>query len=283
MAEMTPRALRDICDKLKLYRTAHLNDKLYLHYKGWTKIQNLEAYTGLRCVWLEGNGLDKIEGLTEQKELRTLFLQENLIRKIEGLDTNEHLDTLNLSQNVIQKVENLSHLKSLKTLILSQNKISELEDIEHVAEIESLTTLDVQKNNIKDPDVMNIFERCANLRVLYLKGNPCVKGIKHYRKTTIARLPNLTYLDDRPVFPEDRERAEAFARGLKEGGIKAAQKAEKAERERQRQAKRDEDERNFKAMLELMENGKRIREQREAERAKLAEEEVPVPVAQTEV
>ena len=29
----------------------------------------------------------------------------------------------------------------------------------------------------------------------------------------IVKIPTLMYLDERPVFPEDRRRAEAFARG----------------------------------------------------------------------
>ena len=52
-----------------------------------------------------------------------------------------------------------------------------------------------------------------NLAVLYLQNNPVVKKIDYYRKTLIAKIPTLKYLDDRPVFEEDRRRAEAFARG----------------------------------------------------------------------
>ena len=40
-----------------------------------------------------------------------------------------------------------------------------------------------------------------------------VKKIKNYRKTVINSLPGLKYLDDRPVFDEDRRHAEAFCRG----------------------------------------------------------------------
>lgn len=43
--------------------------------------------------------------------------------------------------------------------------------------------------------------------------NPCIKKIKGYRKTVIASIPSLSYLDDRPVFEDDRRRAEAWVRG----------------------------------------------------------------------
>lgn len=52
-----------------------------------------------------------------------------------------------------------------------------------------------------------------NLKVLYCQNNEFVKKITNYRKTTIVKIPTLMYLDDRPVFPEDRRRAEAFVRG----------------------------------------------------------------------
>ena len=55
------------------------------------------------------------------------------------------------------------------------------------------------------------------LAVLYLQGNPCVKKIPHYRRALIARIPTLKFLDDRPVFDEERECAEAFYAVL-EGG-----------------------------------------------------------------
>jgi len=52
-----------------------------------------------------------------------------------------------------------------------------------------------------------------NLRVLYMQGNPVTKNIRNYRKTLTHRIQDLKYLDDRPVFEDDRRYAEAFARG----------------------------------------------------------------------
>ena len=52
-----------------------------------------------------------------------------------------------------------------------------------------------------------------NLAVLYMQNNPVCRKLDYYRKELIHNIPTLKYLDDRPVFPEDRRRAHAFARG----------------------------------------------------------------------
>jgi dynein assembly factor 1, axonemal len=135
--EMTKQFLKAQCKKDSLYSTPHINDKLYLHYKGFRRVENLEEYTGLKVLWLEGNGLTCIEGLNEQRELLTLYLHENLIETISGLENNVsfpllvnssraahttslmsslqlRLDTLNLCKNSIRRIENLSHLHQLQ-------------------------------------------------------------------------------------------------------------------------------------------------------------------------
>lgn len=58
-----------------------------------------------------------------------------------------------------------------------------------------------------------VFEKMENLAVLYVTNNKFIKNIKNYRKTVTVKLPKLVYLDDRPVFEEDRRHADAYARG----------------------------------------------------------------------
>ncbi len=276
MVDMTADALAQICKDLKLYRTPALNDKLYLHYKGFRAIRNLGPYTGVRALWLEGNGLGVLEGLDTCVELRSLYAQENCIQVIENLDHNVALATLNLNKNCIDAVgPNLAPLVHLETLMLSHNRLETKDDLAGLVLCPSITTLDVQQNQIDDPAVLDILVQMPNLRALYLLGNPVTKKIKHYRKRLTYMLPELRYLDDRPVFPGDRLRAEAFMKALEESGgdIKAAQAAERTEIRRQRDEKKAKEDANFQAFEDLIRNA---RLKAEAERAAKLEGEQKV-------
>jgi len=272
--EMSKAELRKIIDgdRRMYYRTEELNDKLYIHYKGWRKLQNLEGWTGLRALYAECNAFDQIQGLQQCRSLRSLFLQENCIRKIEGLENCPDLWNINLSNNFIERIEGLSHLRKLNTLTIAKNKIG-MRGVEDLLELvdTALSSLDVQDNQIWDPDVLpEVLMRMPELRVLYLKGNPCTKKITNYRKNITVCCEDLRYLDDRPVFAEDRRAADAFNRG----GLEE----ERAERRRIREENNAKHDRNMKAFSEMIERAKSEKREREAMRAedKFTDETDPV-------
>lgn len=219
---ITKKVLEAICKELKLYRTPHLNDKLYLHFKGFSKIENLEEYTGVKALWLESNSITKIEGLDALTELRCLYLHQNGIDRIENLHCLHNLTNLNLSNNCLRHIDNLSCLPSLSQVQLSDNQIETYEHVAHLGKCKTLNVIDLKNNKLNDPKIVEIFKQIPDLRVLVLMGNPVVKKIKSYRKTLITEIESLTYIDERPVFEDDKRTAAAWLKG----GIEA----ERAER-----------------------------------------------------
>jgi len=45
------------------YRTFELNERLYLHYKGFSELRCMELFPELKCIYFEGNGLRKMTGM----------------------------------------------------------------------------------------------------------------------------------------------------------------------------------------------------------------------------
>lgn len=132
---MNIKYIKQLCKEQKLYQTPELNDKLYLHFKGFAKIQNLEEYHQVKTLWLESNAISKIENLEKLTQLKCLFLHQNCISTIENLQHLKELDTLNLSNNLIKKVENLKELQKLSTLQLSHNHLLDKESIQELQDL----------------------------------------------------------------------------------------------------------------------------------------------------
>ncbi|KAI8833671.1 hypothetical protein BJ741DRAFT_710187 [Chytriomyces cf. hyalinus JEL632] len=246
--KMTPKYLKQLCLEQNAYSTASLNDKIYLHFKGFADIENLEGYTGLRSLWLEGNGLSAIKNLDTLIELRCLFLHQNCIETIENLDALVNLDTLNVGNNLIRRIQGLSNLPKLRTLQIDHNYLKTAEDLAHLRECPFLSILDLSFNHIEDIGVVEVFEQMPELSVLNLMSNPVISKIQNYRRSMVSRIKKLTYLDDRPVFDKERLATEAWAIG----GLEA----EREERQRQKDEERREHDRNFEALKQLQEEAR---------------------------
>ncbi|KAH3764828.1 outer arm dynein light chain 1 [Pelomyxa schiedti] len=205
---------------------------LFLHFKGFTNIGELDEYTGVKVLWLENNAISRIENLEKLVELRQLYLHHNLIENIENLELLTNLDTLNLCNNCIRKISGLKCLVSLHSLLLANNSLCLAEDLAGLSECPSIIVLDLSNNRIKDETVIEVLASLPNLGVLTLMGNPITKTIPNYRKAMIARIPTLKHLDDMPVFPSERRTVDAWFTGGTEAEAAERQKLHKEEHER---------------------------------------------------
>ncbi|KAJ3348589.1 Dynein assembly factor 1, axonemal, partial [Kappamyces sp. JEL0680] len=256
---MTLKYLKQLCKEQKGYQTPELNDIIYLHFKGFAKIENLEPYKGLKSLWLEGNGISKIENLGRHRvlttealtELKCLFMQQNCLSKLENLDLLVHLDTLNVANNLIKQIEGLERLEKLTTLTMHNNFLTSADDIRGVLACPSICVLDLGHNKLDDPQIVEVLEQMPKLAVLNLMGNPVISKITNYRKTIVSRCQSLNYLDDRPVFEKERLTTNAWAIGGLEG--------ERAERERIHSEEKKRQQANFDAMRLLSEAGRKKR------------------------
>jgi hypothetical protein len=217
---LTEKYLIDLCEENQQYLTPKLNTCLYLHYKGFAKIEALDKYENLACLWLESNGIRKIENISHLEGLRTIYLHQNIVSKIEGLSTLTKLVTLNLSHNNIKVIENLGGCYSLKNLDLSHNMIVDYKDCIGLKDCPSLTNVDISHNYIEyEDELLDFYFQFQNIICFYFKGNPAIRKIKMYRKKIINGFKKLLYLDDRPVKDLDRIAAEAWV----EGGLELEQ------------------------------------------------------------
>lgn len=126
---------------------------------------------------------------------------------------------------------------SLRTLNLSGNHLESFEDLCGLLCYKNLSVLDLSQNHIKDGEMLLlILKQMKNLRCLKLNGNPAVRLLRRYRKTVLARCTQLVYLDDLPVFEEERRMVNAWAVGGDKGEEEERKmiKKEKAEKEKKR-------------------------------------------------
>ena len=126
---------------------------------------------------------------------------------------------------------------SLRNLNVAGNRLETFEDCLGLLSYKALTVLDLSHNSIQDGEaLLLILERLRRLQSLKLSGNPLVRTLPRYRKRVLSRCKQLLYLDDRPVFDEERRLVTAWARAGDDGEEKERclirQEKEAAEKKR---------------------------------------------------
>ena len=270
--EMSRKAIDHILlneTKTKYYPVHELNESLYLHFKGFSKIDNLSTFKNLKALYLEGNKISKIENLDSLINLTSLFLHENTIQKIEGLDNLVNLTNLNLSDNLIKKIEGISKLINLTDFLIKRNRIGfeGLEDLKGLLDTgKELRVLDISDNYIQDVNIVDeILSKIPNLKVLYLSGNEVARKIPNYRKTLIGKIKNLTYIDNKPIFNDEKRYALAFCNGGYE--------EERKEREKVKNEKKEKEEKRIKEFSNFYNEMYGIPKEEIKEEVKLSEDE----------
>jgi dynein assembly factor 1 len=234
----------------------------------------------VKALWVDSNAIREIEGLDTCVKLCALYLNNNCISRIRGLEMLTGLHTLNLSHNVISQLSNLRHLPRLETLMLTHNRISRLADLEELLHCPALTCVDLSHNPLEreegaaDDAVVDFFVQMQKLAVLYLTGTEIVKTLRFYRRKMISRIATLQYLDERPVFDEERRCATAWATGGEE--------AETLERNKIHEEKKDKLTRDVRALQTMANEKKELKANRTAEWEEMQKKEVNYWKSRTE-
>ncbi|RNF03063.1 putative dynein assembly factor 1, axonemal-like [Trypanosoma rangeli] len=233
---MTEEAIIRRCKMHQGYATPELNEKLYLHYVGFRKIASLEPFHNCTVLYLNNNAIDSLEGLYPLQKLHSLYLSNNTLRDCRSLPALPALRLLDVSNNSITSLEGLASALGLETLLAARNRVANLQGLEP---LDHLINIDVSHNWISQADhALPLLLRKKELRTCMLQGNSFVRTTPSYRKFLIAQIPSLRFLDQYPIFYEERSCAEAYAIG----GVEL----EKAKRE---ENQRNEDEERRKQFL----------------------------------
>ncbi|KAF4719618.1 hypothetical protein FOZ62_029150 [Perkinsus olseni] len=205
--QMTAEEIAKVCQARELFKSPHLNTKLLLHGRGFTGMCDLSQYYNVKFLSLDFNMISEIKGLEYLSQLTSLHLQGNQLTAISGLGHNVNLRILNLSDNHIKYIgDGLKHLRNLSNLKLSKNELTDLRKVADDLSNCPLTSLDLGSNRFGEFECLEEFtEQLKGLRCLYLHRNPGIRGVKNLRKKLIGMLPDLNYLDDRPVSVYERQ------------------------------------------------------------------------------
>ena len=124
------------------------------------------------------------------------MLTKELIQKKHPGKKLEKMKYLNIWGEDIENIDIISEMKGLKLISLSANKISSLKPFENLVHLKELY---LRQNNISDISEINYLSNCQGLKSLWLIGNPICKNKDEFLKIIIEKLPNLAFLDNKPI------------------------------------------------------------------------------------
>lgn len=228
-AVMTAQLIRAQCKAHGGYGTEELNEKLFLHRFGFGTLANLGLYTGCRVLYISHNALKDLRPLAHMASLVALYASNNALASCTMLPVLPALETLDVSHNCLADLKGVAAAApALETLLASHNRVETM-DGARLCAMPALTTIDLAHNKLADEEKLlsalsNAPTRGA-LLTLIVDANEAQRRAGHYRKRWIGHFPALRALDALPVFPEERERAEAFCKGGLEAEAAAASAA----------------------------------------------------------
>lgn len=126
---------------------------------------------------------------------------EMIIKRARGISDLSSIRKLNFWGQSLGDISVLSQCISLESATFSQNCITSLKCFQGM---NYLRELSLAKNSIKDFREVAYLGTCQNLIKLWLKDNPISK-IWDYRIQVIKLIPQLKYLDDEEITPDERQ------------------------------------------------------------------------------
>lgn len=138
----------------------------------------MQAFSGLKTLYLECNAVQTIENLDHMTELRCLYMANNVLKSLEGIQVLSSLWTLDVSHNALESLASLSCLTSLRSLSATHNKLAQPSGLAALKDCTELQTLDLGNNSITQHDALEVILELP-VSLLRLVGNPIVSKTQY--------------------------------------------------------------------------------------------------------